>query len=81
MPSVSTSSVNNTLLFALATLVLNSSRVGQGGSGIPKYPKKKLPTHQKINLNSFKIPKLRKPRYTLHQELVVSEVKSTRPSF
>ena len=55
-------------------------RVSSGGVGdceIPKYPQYTYQYTKKINQNSCKIPKSRKPQYALYPKFVLSEVRST----
>ena len=68
--------------FALLQNAINSTRQGRPGVRQlnTKIPEINLPINQNISYNSCKIPKLRKPQYTLCPKLVVSEVRSTRPS-
>ena len=57
--------------------------VGWGGGRLVEYQNTQinLPIYPKINYNLYKIPNLRKLRYTLFPKLVVSEVRGTRPAY
>lgn len=57
--------------------------MGWGGGRLVEYQNTQinLPIYPKINYNWYKIPNLRKLRYTLFPKLVVSEVRGTRPAY